>query len=81
LPGARGNAVVRAGQIGLGDLQVEHWLAFGVVPGLDDLPGIISAGWCVCRWWCPRNRTCLPECLDGLSGNVSSWFSRNREDK
>ena len=44
LPGAGGNAFVAAGEIRLGDLQIEHGLAFGVVLGLDDLPGVVLAG-------------------------------------
>ena len=41
LPGARGDAVVGAGQIGLGDLEIEHRLALGLVLGLDDLAGLV----------------------------------------
>jgi hypothetical protein len=44
LPGARGNAVVGAGQIRLGDLQVEHGLALGLVLRFDDLPGFLFVG-------------------------------------
>ncbi len=44
LPGARGDAIVGACEIRLGDLQVQHGLAFGVVPGLDDLPGLVLVG-------------------------------------
>ena len=44
LPGARGNAVISAGQIRLGDLQIEHGLPFGVVPGLDNLAGLVFVG-------------------------------------
>ena len=42
--GARGDAVIGAGQIRLGDLQVEHRLAFGVVPSLDNLLCGLGAG-------------------------------------
>ena len=59
LPCPRGDAVVAARQIRLGDLEIQHRLAFGVVFGFDDLSGIVgvggAAGWCVCRSWCPRN--------------------------
>ena len=44
LPGARGDAVVAAGEIRLGDLQIQHRLAFRVVPGLDDLLGVVRVG-------------------------------------
>jgi hypothetical protein len=37
LPGACGQAVVCASQIGFGDLEIEHWLALSLVPGLEDL--------------------------------------------
>ena len=44
LPGARGNAAVGACQIRLGDLQIEHWLAFGLVFGFNNLPGFLLVG-------------------------------------
>ena len=44
LPGPRGDAVVAAREIRLGNLEIQHRLAFGVVLGLDDLPGVVFAG-------------------------------------
>jgi len=44
LPGAGGQAAVRAGQIGFGDLEVEHRLALGDVLGLNDLRGLVRVG-------------------------------------
>ncbi len=43
LPGARGNAVVDAGEIGFGDLQIEHRLTFDLVFGFDDLARLVLA--------------------------------------
>ena len=40
----RGHAIVRACQIRLGDLQVKNGLAFGVVLGRDNLPGLVLIG-------------------------------------
>jgi len=44
LPGARFHAVVRAGQIRLGDLQIQDGLANRIVLGLDDLLGLVLIG-------------------------------------
>src|ERR1017187_8760899 len=44
LPGARDNAVVGAGQIRLGDLEIEHGLALGLILRLNDLPGFVAVG-------------------------------------
>ena len=43
LPCPRGDPVVRASEIRLGDLQIEQRLAFGVVLGFDDLLRFILA--------------------------------------
>ncbi len=43
LTGARGNAVVGAGEKGFGDLQIEHRLTFGLVFGSDDLARLVLA--------------------------------------
>ena len=42
LPGARGDAVVGAGEIRLGDLQIERGLAERLVLGEDDLFGDVA---------------------------------------
>jgi hypothetical protein len=39
LPGARGNAVVGAGQIRLGNLEIQDGLTFRVISGFDNLLG------------------------------------------
>jgi hypothetical protein len=44
LPCPRGDAVVAARQIRLGNLEIQHRLAFGIVFGFDDLPGIVGIG-------------------------------------
>jgi hypothetical protein len=41
LPGPLTDSGVAAGKIGFGNLQVEHRLAFGLIPGLDDLQGFL----------------------------------------
>ena len=76
LPGAGGNAVVGAGQIRLGDLQIEHRLAFGLVLGFDDLPGFLFVGRAQAGAFAGRGVHAIepvcPGCLAGLSGNVFS---------
>ena len=42
LPCARGNPIVRACQIRLGDLEIEHGLALGLVLCLDHLPCFVG---------------------------------------
>ena len=42
--GTRGHAVVGARQIRLGDVQIEHGLAFGLVLGVHDLLGFVAVG-------------------------------------
>ena len=37
LPSALADAGIAAGKICFGNLQVEHWLPFGLIPSLDDL--------------------------------------------
>ena len=44
LPRPRGDAVVAARQIRLGNLEIQHRLAFGIILGFDDLPGIVGIG-------------------------------------
>ena len=39
-----GDAVVAARQIRLGNLEIQHRLAFGIILGFDDLPGIVGIG-------------------------------------
>jgi hypothetical protein len=38
---ARGDAIVRARETGFGNMQIECWLAFGLVLGFDNLAGFI----------------------------------------
>ena len=40
-PSARGDAIVRARETGFGNMQIERWLAFGLVLGFDNLAGFI----------------------------------------
>ena len=44
LPRPRGDAVVAARQIRFGNLEIQHRLAFGIILGFDDLPGIVCIG-------------------------------------
>src|SRR5439155_11928053 len=43
LPGAGGDAVVSASEVGFGDLEIQHGLAFGLVLGFDNLAGLVLA--------------------------------------
>jgi len=40
-PRPAGDAAVRTGDVGFGNLQVKHRLAFGLVFGFDDLAGLV----------------------------------------
>jgi hypothetical protein len=40
----RGHSVLSARQIGLGDLQIEHGLAFGLILGINDLLRFLAVG-------------------------------------
>jgi hypothetical protein len=38
------DSIVHARQVRLGDLEIQHWLALGLIFGLNDLPGFITVG-------------------------------------
>jgi len=44
LPPSGGHAVVSAGQIRLGNLEIKNGLAFGLVLGVNDLLGFVAVG-------------------------------------
>ena len=44
LPGSLGHLGIRAGEVGLGELEIEHRLTLGLVFGIDDLAGLLLGG-------------------------------------
>src|SRR5579885_248057 len=85
LPGAGLHAVVRTGQIRLGDLEIQHRLARGIVLGFDDLARLVFVRGAQAGAFASRGVHAIyrqPRMPRQIKRQrVFIIFSRNREDK